>query len=40
MRQFLWGVLFGVVLVPLMYILNLRRRERGKRDEFDDSDWI
>jgi hypothetical protein len=40
MRQFLWGVLFGVVLVPLMYILNLRRRERTKRVEFDDSDWI
>lgn len=40
MRRFLWGVLFGVFLVPLTYILNLKRRERSERVEFDDSEWI
>ena len=40
MRRFLWGVLFGVVLIPLMYVLNLKRRARNERVEFDDSEWI
>ncbi len=39
MRQFLWGVVFGIILFPVAYIGRLWLRSRSERIDFDDSEW-
>ena len=39
MRQFLWGILFGVILFPIMYIGRLLLKRRREEINFNDSEW-
>lgn len=38
-RKFLWGTLFGILLVPLLYLVRILVKRRGERIEIDDSEW-
>jgi len=39
MRRFLWGIIFGIILGPVMYIGRLWLRQRREKIDFDDSEW-
>lgn len=39
MRQFLWGVVFGFFLIPVMYIGRLWLKHRGEKVDFDEAEW-
>ncbi len=39
MKRFLWGALFGVILLPTVYLLRLWRKRRNERIDFDDTEW-
>lgn len=38
-RVFLWGVLFGILLVPVLYMLRSLWKSRNESVSIDDSDW-
>lgn len=38
-RHFLWGTFFGVLLIPLLYVLRLWMKHRSDRVELDDAEW-
>jgi len=39
MRQFLWGVIFGIFLLPIVYIGRLWLRHHSERIDFDEAEW-
>jgi hypothetical protein len=39
MRQFLWGVVFGIFLVPVMYIVRLWLKYRSEKIDYDEAEW-
>jgi hypothetical protein len=39
LKQFLYGILFGVLLFPIAYIGRLWWKHRSERVDFDDSEW-
>jgi hypothetical protein len=39
MRQFLWGVVFGIVLLPFVYIGRLWLHHRSEKIDFDEAEW-
>ncbi len=39
MRQFLWGLIFGVILFPILYIGRILWRHRSEKIDFDDAEW-
>ena len=39
MRQFLYGVLFGILLFPVAYIGRLWLKRRRDVIHFDDTEW-
>ena len=39
LRQFVYGVLFGVILFPILYIGRLWWRHRTEEAPFDDTEW-
>jgi hypothetical protein len=38
-KHFLWGTVFGVILVPLLYLVRLWMRHRSERVELNETDW-
>lgn len=39
MRQFLWGLIFGVIFLPILYIGRILWRHRSEKIDFDDAEW-
>ncbi len=39
MRNFLWGMLAGALLVPLLYLVRVLWKRRSERIVIDDSEW-
>ncbi len=38
-KQFLYGVLFGVLLLPIVYIGRLWWKHRSEKIKFDETEW-
>ncbi len=38
-QKFIWGMLFGILLVPLFYLLRIFMGRRGRRIDIDESEW-
>ena len=38
-KQFLWGALFGAILVPVLYLLRIWLKHRSERITIDESEW-
>jgi hypothetical protein len=39
MKKFIWGVVFGIILVPVVYIGRLVKKYRSEKVHFDDTEW-
>ena len=39
LKQFLYGILFGVFLFPIIYIGRILWKRRSEKVDFDDSEW-
>lgn len=39
LKQFLYGVLFGVLLLPIAYIGRLWWKRRSEKINFDEPEW-
>lgn len=39
LKQFLYGLLFGVLLLPILYIGRLWWKHRGEKIDFDEPEW-
>lgn len=39
MRQFLWGIVFGIVLLPIVYIGRLWFHQHSEKIDFDEAEW-
>jgi len=38
-QKFLWGTLFGIILVPILYLARILWKQRRERIVIDDSEW-
>jgi hypothetical protein len=38
-KQFLYGTLFGILLLPIIYIGRIWWKHRRARIDFDESEW-
>jgi len=39
MKQFFWGALFGIILLPALYIMRMVQKRRSERIDFTDTEW-
>lgn len=38
-RHFLWGAIFGVILVPLLYLARIWWKHRSERVTTEEDEW-
>jgi hypothetical protein len=38
-RHFLYGVVFGIILVPVLYVTRMLWRRRSERVEIEEAEW-
>ena len=39
LKQFLYGIVFGVLLLPILYTGRLWLKHRSEKIDFDEAEW-
>lgn len=39
MKQFLWGVLIGIILLPILHMIRSWLKHRGERIDLNETEW-